>query len=347
MVDNMKEDHFQIIFHILCTIAALSLSIFWIYNYCLNEDLCKVDYKTFYDDIEDEYPVLSLCFNNFVSDKKLEQQPHKTNKSEYISFLRGKIYDDNLLHINYRDVITNISDFVVLEAMTYRNGSYLKKDLIAANQKNILKDSFVGLWSHGYNHLYHCRSLKVPPNNEIEQYEIALKSKVFPNSSRARAGEMMSLIHFPNQLMVSSETIKYTWPKREKYDRFTMLYKIIGVEVIKRRSSGRKSCSENWKNYDEFLLVEHLKKVGCRTPYLPNVENIPLCKSRNAMKMSQWYLKRSFSNVLLPCKSMQKIYHTYDEQVTPWVKEGVFHVKIWFSDQQFKEITQTRYDNFY
>ena len=154
---------------------------------------------------------------------------------------------------------------------------------------------------------------------------------------------MLSLIHFPNQLMVSTETVHYTWPKREKYDKFTMLFKIIGVEVIKRRISGRKSCYENWKNYDDFLLVEHLKKVGCRMPYLLNMDEFPLCNSQNTMQMSQWYLKRSFSNVPPPCKSMQKIYHSYDEQETPWVKEGVFRVKIWFSDQQFKEITQTRY----
>ena len=202
MVDNMKECHFQMIFHVLCTIAAVSLSIFWIYNYCLNEDLCKVDYKTFYDDIEDEYPVLSLCFENFISDQKLGQPPHKTNKSEYLSFLKGDFYEDNLLHINYKDVISNISDFIVLEGIVYRNGSIVKKDSIASNPTNIFKDSFVGLWSHGFHHLYHCHSLKIPPNKEIEQYEIALKSKVFPNSSRAQVGGMLSLIHFPNQLMV-------------------------------------------------------------------------------------------------------------------------------------------------
>ena len=198
----MKECHFQMIFHVLFTIAAVSLSIFWIYNYCLNEDLCKVDYKTFYDDIEDEYPVLSLCFENFISDQKLGQPPHKTNKSEYLSFLKGDFYEDNLLHINYKDVISNISDFIVLEGIVYRNGSIVKKDSIASNPTNIFKDSFVGLWSHGFHHLYHCHSLKVPPNKEIEQYEIALKSKVFPNSSRAQVGGMLSLIHFPNQLMV-------------------------------------------------------------------------------------------------------------------------------------------------
>ena len=346
----MKEDRFRILFQIVCTIAAVSLSIFWIYNYCLNDDLCKVDYKTFYDDIKDEYPVLSLCFKDFISDQKLGQQPHKTNKSTYLSFLKGEFYEDNLLHINYRDVISNISDFVVFERIGYRNGSYAGKYLITSNQRNVFKESFVGLWSHGYNPLYHCHSLTLPSNKEIEQYEIALKSKVFPNSSRARTGGMISLIHYPNQLMDSTETLRYTWPKRENYDKFTMVFEIIGVEVIKRRSSGSKSCYENWKNYDDLVLVEHLKKVGCRMPYLPNMEDFPLCNSKSAMQMSQWYLKRSSSNVSPPCKSMQKIYNTYDEQEMEGNsknQEGVFSVKIWFPDQQFKEVTQTRYHSCY
>ena len=30
-------------------------------------------------------------------------------------------------------------------------------------------------------------------------------------------------------------------------------------------------------------------------------------------------------------------------QIASYAKDGEFRVKIWFSDQQFKEITQTRY----
>ena len=141
--------------------------------------------------------------------------------------------------------------------------------------------------------------------------------------------------------------IIYTWPKREKYDKFTMNFKIIGVEVIKRRTSGKLPCFENWKNYDNFVLVDHMKKAGCRMPYLPNLETIPLCNSQNSMQMSQFYLKRSSSDVSPPCKSMEKILYTYEEEEmtrSKSGKEGVFFVKLWFSDQQFKEIIQTRYD---
>ena len=346
----MKGNPFQISFHILCAVAAVSLSIYWVYTYCLNEDLCKVDYKTYYNDIEDEYPVLSMCFENHFSDHKLGLQPQKTNKSQYLEFLKGEFFDNDLLQINYRDILVNISESLVSKFIAYRNGSFTKQDLITANQRGILKESFVGFWAQAYTSLYHCYSLKAQQNKEVEYYEVGLKSTLFPNSSRATSGGLITLIHYPNQIMISSETIRYTWPKREKYDKFTMNFKIIGVEVIKRRANGRSPCSENWKNYDDFVLVEHMKKVGCRMPYLPNEETIPLCNSQSLMQMSQFYLKSSSSDVSPPCKSMEKILYTYEEEdLTRYKKgqEGVFIVKLWFSDQQFKEIIQTRYDSNY
>ena len=346
----MKDNLIQTSFHILCAVAAVSLSIYWVYTYCLNEDLCKVDYKTYYDDIKDEYPALSMCFENFFSDDKLGLLPWKTNKSQYLAFLKGEFFEDSLLNINYRDVIRNISEIVVYRNIAYRNGSATTQDLITANQKNIFKESFVGSWAAAHTSLYHCYSLKFPLNKEIEYYEVGLKSSLFPNSSRATSGELITLIHYPNQIMISSETIRYTWPKRQKYDRFTMNFKVIGVEVIKRRTSGKVPCLENWKNYDDFVLVDHMKKVGCRVPYLPNIETIPLCNSQSLMQKSQFYLKRSSSDVSPPCKSMEKILYTYEEEEMTRSKpgqEGVFVVKLWFSDQQFKEITQTRYGSSY
>ena len=83
-----------------------------------------------------------------------------------------------------------------------------------------------------------------------------------------------------------------------------MKFKIIGVEVIKRRTNGRKPCYADWKNYDDFVLLEHLKKTGCRVPYLRTSQPFPLCKSKETIKKSQLNMKRSTSNVTPPCKAM-------------------------------------------
>ena len=184
------------------------------------------------------------------------------------------------------------------------------------------------------------------PNNEVELYQIGLKNTVFPNGSRGTVGGMITILHYPNQLLVSSENLRYSWPTRKTNDKFRMMFKINGVEVIKRRNRGRKPCHENWKNYDDFVLLDHLNKVGCRVPYLHTSQRFPWCNSSKTIKAAQLSLKRSFSDISPPCKSMEKLYYTYEEEEYGSfidAEDGVFQVGVWFSSQQFKEITQTRY----
>ena len=258
------EKNISNIFHTLCATAAISLSIFWIHNYCKNEDLCQVDYKAYYDNNEDEFPVLSMCFKNFISNERLGRQIRYFNLSNYQNFLHGDHFDPNFLEINYKDVTRNISESFLSSVIYYRNGTY-KNDY---SKRNVMEDSFVGLWAYGVSGVFNCFSLKIPSNNELEVYMIRLNTTVFPNGERSTFGGFMTLLHFPKQFLVSSETIKYYWPKRTTYDKFVMKFKINAVEVIKRRTNGRKPCYGNWKAYDDFLLLEHLKKVGCSPPYL-------------------------------------------------------------------------------
>ena len=344
MIRMLNEEIFRTIFHLFCATAAISLSTFWIYTYSLNEDLCKVDYKSYYDDKEDKFPVLSICFKDFLSDEQLKRIPHQVTRSKYLKFLKGDAFEENLANIVYYNVTVNMTEYIKNQLITYRNGSFTYKNLSSFNHKNVIVESSVALW--GNVGLYTCYTLQMPPNKEIELYLIGLKNTVFPNGSRGTLGGMITFLHYPNQLLVSSENLKYSWPTRKTNDKFRMMFKINGVEVIKRRNRGRKPCHEGWKNYDDFVVLEHLKKVGCRVPYLHASQSFPRCNSSKTIKDAQLNLKRSFSDIFPPCKAMEKLYYTYEEEETDsytTAEDGVFHVGVWFSSEQFKEITQTRY----
>ena len=227
--------------------------------------------------------------------------------------------------------------------MFYRNGTYIRTDMTNINKGSLITSSFVGFWADWDDLLYDCYSLKIPPKKEIEKYEIGLKSLIFPNSIRSTNGGVLTFLHYTNQLILSSKTLKYTWPKRKTYDKFSMIFKIDAVEIIKRRKNGNKACYEDWENYDNFVLLQHLNKVGCRPPYLPATHPFPLCDSREKMRDSKWYMKRDMSDISPPCNAMEKIYYTYEEEnLGRSVQDGVFNIVVWFSDQQFKEITLTR-----
>ena len=82
---------FTILFQLSCIIATVGMIAFWCYEYHLNNDLCLVDYKSYYADPKNDVPpVMSLCFNPFPKDT-FEHNGETFNTSEYVAFLSGKI----------------------------------------------------------------------------------------------------------------------------------------------------------------------------------------------------------------------------------------------------------------
>ena len=91
-------------FHALCIIAAGALIFYWIYIFSLNEDLCIVDYKKYYESKSDLFPVLSLCLRNPFDEAKLKIQNPSLNATLYLKFLEGKYFHSDLMNINYRRI---------------------------------------------------------------------------------------------------------------------------------------------------------------------------------------------------------------------------------------------------
>ena len=61
-------------FHVICWTITIILVSYWIYEYNLNNDLCIVDYKKYYETESDEYPVNTICLKNHNSEEKLRLQ---------------------------------------------------------------------------------------------------------------------------------------------------------------------------------------------------------------------------------------------------------------------------------
>ena len=90
--------------------------------------------------------------------------------------------------------------------------------------------------------------------------------------------------------------------------------------------------------------MDHLKNVGCRVPYLQTSYPYPLCNSKEKIKESQFSVTPSNSEIIPPCKEMEKVYYEYVEEESDEIEEDVFSITIWYPDKKFKEITQTRYE---
>ena len=75
------------LFSFVCAFATISMSIYWSYQFSLNEDLCLVDYRHFYKGKDDVFPTISMCLMNPFLKKNLAEDG--VNQSTYLQFLKG------------------------------------------------------------------------------------------------------------------------------------------------------------------------------------------------------------------------------------------------------------------
>ena len=116
---------FRFVFVLFCAIAAVSICIYWIHKYKLDEDLSVITYREFYEREDDVHPTVSLCLRNpFLSERLAE---YGINKSSYSDFIKGEYFSTQMLGIDYENVTIDISDYIKGYLNIFRNGSKIVK----------------------------------------------------------------------------------------------------------------------------------------------------------------------------------------------------------------------------
>ena len=109
------------IFHALCVLATVSLSIQCLYNYFLNETASIIEYQKFQKDGLSGYPSISMCFMHPFLEPELRILG--TNTSSYIKYLQGKFHDEQMKKIKYDDVTISLKDYVDAAALFLLDGN--------------------------------------------------------------------------------------------------------------------------------------------------------------------------------------------------------------------------------
>ena len=329
-----------LVFNLVCWISTITLVSYWIYVYTLDEDLCIVDYRKYFEDKSDEFPVLSICLKNHISEEKLKLQNPEITIQRYIDFLNGEIFDEELVKVNYKNVTIDVSNYV--------NGSWVKfknKAIDFSTKRQALRSTYA--FVHQRGGLYQCYELQMPKEKDLQFIGFYINSKALPLRNRSQFYEMHTYLHHPNHLFASERNIKYTWPKLDSNDGYLSRYVVKSVEIIKRRNKRRRPCME-WEDYDDSIVSNHIRKVGCRASYQKAVDGISLCCTKQSLRnASSLKIQNDHDKMLLPpCKYMGKILYDFDEtdtSRTKYYKKGHAEIGIYFLDESFKQIIQTRY----
>ena len=339
-VIEMTWKKLSLLFHGLCWVATTSVVSYWIYIFSLNDDLCTVDYRKYYEEQTDHYPVLSLCFKNPFSSTKLRMVTPEINETSYLKFLRGEYFSPEMLDIDYKNVTMDISEYAMKYFLWWRNGTIELVPL--KNDESLFEPTFSGFWLHNF---FKCYGMKIPPNSGIQQLGVLMKNEVFPNGIRPHSLSFFTLLHYPNQLLRSVRSINYMWPKIVSNATYETVFKINKMEMIRRRNKRARPCHDS-ANYDDRILAEHTSKVGCNAPYQEPSTSIRPCSTMHEIKQALLLLRTDEYGSILPCRAMEKIIYTTmesDMSGTQWNGTGEFWISYSFYDQYFQEIIKTRY----
>ena len=326
-------------FRIICWLATILLICYWIYLYSLDNDICIVDFKKYYDTPDHTFPKLSMCLKNPFLYSRLRIENLTMRPQLYSEFLEGKKYSTGLLNINYSAVILDASQFVDRYWIEYRNGSTVTVS-VSKNIKMLIP-SYAGFWEGKF---LNCYTLNIPDDKDVCAFTMEIQSGIYSGNVRAN-GDLISLMHHQSHLMISGVTLKQDFSTRESNDSYANRFIVKGTEMITRRNKKQSPCYEGWRDYDSMIIKGHAEMLGCTPPYFTTIFNISKCTTEKEMADSALKLRFDDYGKDHPCRVMEKIYFTFEEQEmggTIWNRPGYFWMGIYVRDPKLKEIIQIK-----
>ena len=282
-------------FRLMCIAATSSIVIYCIHNYMLDESTSLVNFQTFGKRAALEiYPTISLCLcgKGFIDENKLKEDGITEYGVDYRSFLRGDIWDPKMAEIDYDEYTLDI-------------GIYVKR--IVIEERGITKD-VVYEWTPNMTTLFgleygkekvpffinyrsdkdKCYSMNLDKDiltrlrtNPVKKVIIEFENLSFPNVG------MNIFVHYMKQIFLSLPVYRIKNLNEIENDKIWCDFITISNMIsLRRRNTYREPCNMNYKNFDEDVMKQLAKTVGCVPSFwgLKNVD-MPNCTTKEEMKM--------------------------------------------------------------
>ena len=91
-------------------------------------------------------------------------------------------------------------------------------------------------------------------------------------------------IHYPGQFFLGDDPIRDYLDEESS----SLSAWIKDLEILERRNSEKRKCSDESTFFDKMILEEYLSSVDCKVPYLSLGKSIPPCNSTDQIKNSKF-----------------------------------------------------------
>lgn len=334
-------------FQFLCIISAITLGILCILEFVKDEDLTEVSFKRFNEDEESIYPEITICMSDAYLGNKLNMFGEDITETAYERFLKGQLWDDRMLDIDYNNVTLDIEDYLI---------------------ETCIKQKFTGdctvfnaTVSVFVNQLRKCFTIHNPLKTNMLFVEAKLRAALFPKFIRPLDFRFVVRFSFPKQIFRSAVAVFGNWPDRTNATKsFVMDFRMYTMQVVSHRNKSSKPCYD-WRNYDELVFEEMVNEVGCRPVYWYKGNSLPKCKTKDEMKyFADTFYERYFpidqnTRNIPPCLEVQYVQIDHkdlgrdniDEQdaITQGNltdSDAWFKIRFWYRSTSFMQIKQVQ-----
>ena len=302
----LKFPRLMNLFKFLCVITTSCTVGYWIHKYGKNEDLTTIEYISL-DEADDLIlPELNLCLINPFLDNDLKNISKALSTETYLKYLRGEISSNEKLNqINYDQVTLNLFEHLNKVVVFLRPGQNPPK-YSCSNPQNCpyinLKSNFSGFVGPMF---YKCFGIETNRKYSKDVSAIVMDFKTTLPQKLRPISDVRSGINYPHQHYRGMSSDHSLWTNRYDTKSFST-FKIYSIEILRHRNKPNHECFSDWMYYDDLILRDHLKKVGCRAPYQNFFKHLPVCDTKEKMEQSNFNL-HMLHKLPVPCQEMSQL----------------------------------------
>ena len=277
---------------------SFSMMVFGTIRYVKDESTSIVDSKAFHATEDDIYPTLSLCLevhmkksmtregiSHDLSLPLYNEKLDSKKRAAYVSFLTGNKTNgiEKWIDVDYDEVTVDMNDY--LEIIEIRSG----KEMLYNWKRNQLQNKTKPLFVSYRHPMLKCFSIDVSnavpdavrKGTPINWLDIIFErnNSILDENSKLIAAYFL---HYPKQLMRSYALEREHLGVASRH--FKKEFYIDNVEVIRKRNTRFSPCKENYKEEDDEIRKQLIKKAGCTPSHWPIDKDYKVrCKTTEQM----------------------------------------------------------------
>ena len=311
---------FKNFFKGLCFLTTLAMIVNWIIIFQKDEDISSIEISAPGLSDKTQQPELNICIAHPFLEEKFRQLGDNITSENYLNYLQGQYnLEEGFAKLEFDDITLNLLDYLLFIGIAFKPGSAKFRENCNSYQRCPyvkFRSSMNGFAVKG--EFWKCYGLK--PHEDYVKSTNGIYM-VF-NSSLRKAIEnttIYTVLSYPKQMFRINTEGEYIWSNLNDTSKFAKI-SIKQVELITRRDKFPDACMADWKEYDDYVLHQKIKKLGCRAPYETNDNIFPICDTKDNLKESMFIWYEIGSKYPPPCHEISSIVsYAYE---TPTFLEG-------------------------